>query len=92
MGKGTFPIETGTIQSLCHGFPVQCGHNAERLVALAEKAGQLFIEAVFHDYAALTARNRHLTAGKAGALARAANVRHAFQCIFLRAISIRSID
>ncbi|MGH1570654.1 MBL fold metallo-hydrolase [Methylobacterium sp. P31] len=52
--------------------------NAARILALAAGADDLYIEAVFlaADWVAAT-RTRHLTAARAGALARAAGVRRA---------------
>lgn len=51
--------------------------NAERIVALAGEADELFIEAAFLAAdRAVAARTRHLTALRAGELGRAARVRH----------------
>ncbi|WP_046868282.1 ribonuclease Z [Microvirga massiliensis] len=51
--------------------------NHRKIVRLAEKADQLFIEAMFLEKdRALATATRHLTARDAGALARAAHVKH----------------
>ncbi|GEP08021.1 ribonuclease Z [Methylobacterium oxalidis] len=68
--------------------------NAARILALAEKADTLFIEAVFLDADRVVAdRTRHLTAARAGALAREAGVRHAvpFHIHTLRVLTLSKL-
>ncbi|MBI5936398.1 MAG: MBL fold metallo-hydrolase [Betaproteobacteria bacterium] len=85
-GPAGQPIALGTLRDCVRITPgmklayitdaVYSQANAERIVDLAHGADSLFIESVFLDEAAERAADkRHLTAGQAGRLARAAEVK-----------------